>query len=79
MTYQVPPCRPSAQGARKAPAGLSRPFVPVELLQPAGRRKRPHWAVRAARIVGKALFLCFCMFVGFVTFCVTFHYLTQWR
>ena len=79
MSYhQAPPCRQPAQGARQAPAGPSRPFVPVQLLQPASRRKRPHWAVRAARTVGKALFLCICVFVGFVTFCVAFHHLAPW-
>lgn len=55
------------------------PFVPVPLLSSTSRRKRPHWFVRAVRLVVKALFLCFCVFVGFVTFCVMFHHLTQWR
>lgn len=76
MTYQVPPCRPPVHDAAKAPR---LPFVPVELVQPTARRKRPHWAVRAVRVLFKALFLCFCVFVGFVTFCVAFHQLTQWR
>lgn len=75
MTYQAPPCRPHVPGVAKAPR---LPFVPVELLQPTTRRKRPHWAVRAARVMVKALFLCFCVFVGFVTFCVAFHHLTRW-
>ena len=73
MTYQIPPCRPPVQGAAKAPR---LPFVPVELVQSTTRRKRAHWAVRALSVVGKALFLSLCVFVGFVTFCVAFHWLT---
>ena len=75
MTYQVPPCRPPVQGAAKAPR---LPFVPVELVPPTNRRKRPHWAVRAMRVVVKAMFFCFCVFVGFVIFCVAFHHFTRW-
>lgn len=73
MTYQVPPCRPPVHGAARAPRS---PFVPVELVQATSRRKRPHWALRAARILGKAIFLCVCVFVGFTTFCVVYHQLT---
>ena len=83
MTHQAPPCRPTApQIAMPSPARRDRtptpprPFVPVPLMPSTTRRKRPHWAVRAVRVVVKALFLCFCVFVGFVTFCVAFHWLT---
>ncbi|MBV7427301.1 MULTISPECIES: hypothetical protein [unclassified Acidovorax] len=48
----------------------------MELVQATSRRKRPHWALRAARILGKAIFLCVCVFVGFTTFCVVYHQLT---
>ncbi len=76
MSYQVPPYRPASPNASKAAARPARPFVPVPLMPSTTRRKRPHWAVRAARVVAKTLFLCFCVFVGFVTFCVAFHWLT---
>ena len=85
MTYQVPPYRftdPHASIASPAASDQAqqrRPFVPVQLHQPTNRSKRRHWAVRAVRVVCKAMFLCFCVFVGFVTFCVAFHHLTQWR
>lgn len=79
MTYQVPPYRPASPDAGKAATRPARPFVPVPLMPSTARRKRPHWAVRAVRVLFKALFLCFCVFVGFVTFCVAFHQLTQWR
>lgn len=75
MTYQVPPFRPPVEGA---PEATRRPFVPVPLVQTTGRRNRPHWAVRAVRIVGKAIFLSFCVFVGFTTFCVAFHHFAPW-
>lgn len=77
MTHQVPPCRPPIVGAPRAAVRPTRLFVPVPFDDVAPRRrKRPHWAVRAARVVVKTLFLCFCVFVGFVTFCVAFHWLT---
>lgn len=74
MTHQVPPFRPPVTGAPRP----ARAFTPVPLLASTSRRRRPHRAVRAVRVVVKALFLCFCVFVGFVTFCVAFHHLTRW-
>lgn len=78
MTYQAPPYRPTSGSGGKTAVRPARHFVPVPLMPSTTRRKRPHWAVRAARVVVKALFLCFCVFVGFVTFCVAFHHLTRW-
>lgn len=78
MTHQAPPFRPPVAGAPRPAVRPARAFTPVPLLASTSRRKRPHWAVRAARVLVKALFLCFCVFVGFVTFCVAFHHLTRW-
>lgn len=78
MTYQAPPYRPTSASGSKPAVRPARPFVPVPLMPSTTRRKRPHWAVRVVRVVVKALFLCFCVFVAFVTFCVGFHHLTRW-
>lgn len=79
MTHQVPPFRPPVTGAPLPAVRPARAFSPVPLQASTSRRKRPHWAVHALGIVGKALFLCFCVFVWFVTFCVAFHHFTPWR
>lgn len=78
MTYQAPPYRPTSPDSRKAAVRPARPFVPVPLMPSTTRRKRPHWAMRAVRVVVKALFFCFCVFLGFVIFCVAFPHFTRW-
>ena len=52
-----------------------RAFVPVPLMPSTSRRKRPHWAVRAARVVVKALFLFLIVLVGVTTNLVGFQML----
>lgn len=79
MTHQAPPFRPPVAGTPRPAVRPARAFNPVPLLASTSRRKRPHWAVRALGIVGKALFLCFCVFVALVTLCVTYHHFTPWR